>query len=62
MNKKTYFILKIIYFLILIAVVLVFGRAIYLGNKIYIVFLLLLIIGMTKDLWLFKKNVKEEDT
>ncbi|HPJ00980.1 MAG TPA: hypothetical protein PLN65_09185 [Enterococcus sp.] len=62
MNKKTYLILKIIYFLLLIAVVLVFGRAIYLGNKIYIVVLLLAIIGMTKDLWLFKKNVKEKDT
>ncbi|WP_207940537.1 hypothetical protein DOK78_001956 [Enterococcus sp. DIV2402] len=62
MNKKTYFILKIIYFLILIAAIFVFGLKIYLGNKIYIVVLILVIFGLTKDLWFFKKKIKEKDT
>lgn len=59
MKQKTYVVLKVLYILLMIALVIVLGRAILMGNKWYSIMLVLVLVGMTKDLWLFKKRVKE---
>lgn len=46
------------YSILLVSAILVFGKQILLGNKLYILVLVLTLVGFSKDLWLIERKAK----
>ncbi|KAF1302691.1 hypothetical protein BAU17_05220 [Enterococcus sp. CU12B] len=53
---------RIFYSVFIVATILVFGRQILLGNKLYIFVLILTLVGFSKELWLIERRAKKRQS